>query len=207
MFTCTSIHSFLSKSYLFPGLQTYFFPTPGSASAFWSQGIHPFLGSGCSSCFFVEVTKWMCLKFRLISKTRAVSPHQQVTVAPGKDPKLQEFFSWADACLDRPLIPTELQPPKYCCSQPHFLQAQMFHLPAGMIGLWSSPAVGLVIPQSRGSCWPKWCMPLPQHFSCKHTWIKDRLWMEKDTEQCSVPLSHGLSILLNEKEKKKKKRK
>lgn len=121
-----------------------------------------FLESG-DSAFFVFMLlqlflcrswKWMCLKFGFISKKQAVSVHQ-VTVEPGKNLKLQESLSWAGACLDWPLLPAELQSLKYCCSQPCFLHSQAFNSPAGIIGLWSSPAVGWVIQQSRGSCWPK----------------------------------------------------
>lgn len=154
MLTCTSTHSFLSKSHLFPSSQTYAFPIPGSASAFWSQ---PFLCSCCSSCSFIEVAKWMCLKFRLFQKSRHFLFFNKWQLHQEKNPRFQESFSWDGACLDWPLLPAELQPANF--TQIVLLAAS---LPAGWsissacwdIRLSSSPAVGLAI-QQRGSCWPK----------------------------------------------------
>jgi len=76
-----------------PSSQTYAFPTPDSASAFWSPGIQPYLCSCCSSCSFAQVAKWICLEFRRPSKKRAVPVHQQVTVAPGNKTQSSGVFS------------------------------------------------------------------------------------------------------------------
>lgn len=78
-----------------PSSQTYALPTLDSASAFWNQGIQPYLCSCCSSCSFAQVAKWICLEFRLISKRKkqAASVHQQVMVAPGNKPQTSGVFS------------------------------------------------------------------------------------------------------------------
>lgn len=82
-----------------PSSQTSAFPSLDSASAFWSQGIQPYLCSCCSSCSSAQVPKWICLEFGLISETRAVDVHQQVTVAPGNKKQTSGvssvlFLSW-----------------------------------------------------------------------------------------------------------------
>lgn len=141
--TCTSMHSFLSKNYLFPSSQTYAFPTPGSASAFSSQGIRPYLCSCCSSCSFVEVAKWMCLKFRLFQKAGSFCSSTSDSCTRKKSQNSGVLsLSW---CMFRLTCATHRTSPlKHCCSQPgslwlkHFiclLGYQAVLIPSSGIGL------------------------------------------------------------------------
>lgn len=164
-----------------PSSQTYALPTLDSASAFWNQGIQPYLCSCCSSCSFAQVAKWICLEFRLILKKKTNRQllfinkwrlHQET------NPKPQgcfQSFSCAAAWFAPLLLPVEApQPLKYCCTQPCFLRAQMFQLPLGIIGLWWSPAVALGIEQQRGSRWPK---PVyATHSAHQQERTKHKLW-------------------------------
>lgn len=92
-------YAHMHKHILIPLQELYFSQLPNLyfshsrlCFCFLESGDSAFLGSCCSSCSFVEVTKWMCLKFRFISKKQVVSVHQQVTVAQEKMPNFRSSF-------------------------------------------------------------------------------------------------------------------